>query len=316
MTQYIIRRLIASIPSLILVSVIIFSLLRLVPGDVVMARLSQAGYVDKTQIVKMRTQLGLEQPYFRQYATYTGRILRGDFGTSLWTGKRVLPQIGDAMRVSLQLGVMAFLLAAFLAIPLGILSAIKRGTWIDYAARLFSILGLSIPDFWIATMLLLALTLWFHWLPQFGYWSLLKDPSRNLQATIFPALIVGYRLCAISARMTRSSMLEVLQDDYIRTAWSKGLRERVVVIRHALRNALIPVITILGGQLGYLLGGLVVIETIFALPGLGRLAFNAVTLRDYPVIQGVTMVMAVLFILVNLFIDVSYAVLDPRIRYS
>ena len=196
------------------------------------------------------------------------------------------------------------------------ISAVKQDSIPDYAARLFAIIGLSMPDFWIATMLLLALTLWVGWLPEFGYFPLWEDPSRNLQALIFPAVIVGYRLSATASRMTRSAMLEVLREDYVRTARAKGLQERTIVIRHALKNALIPVITIFGGLLSFMLGGLVVIETIFALPGMGRLALNAVLLRDYPVLQGTVIVMAVIFVAANLIVDLSYAMLDPRIRYQ
>ena len=316
MTQYIIRRLISAVPSLVLVSIVIFSLIRLVPGDVVMARLSESGYVTDEDLAEMRAELGLDRGFVEQYLSWGGGVIRGDFGTSLWTGESVLPKIATRMRVSIQIAAMAIVLSVFLAIPLGVLSAVKQNTPIDYAARLFAIIGLSLPDFWIATMLLLVLTLWIGWLPEFGYFPLWEDPSRNLQALIFPALIVGYRFSATASRMTRSTMLEVLREDYVRTARAKGLGERAVVIRHALKNALIPVITIFGGLLSFMLGGLVVLETIFALPGMGRLAFDAVTLRDYPVLQGTVMVMAIIFVFANLLVDLSYAIIDPRIRYS
>lgn len=316
MTQYVIRRLLMAVPSMLLVSLIIFSLVRLVDGDVVMARLSEGGYVTDKQLAAMRAELGIDRPFVTQYLDYMAHLLRGDFGKSLWNSQPVWNQIVDHMEVSLQLAAMSIVLAVVIAIPLGILSAIRANTPIDYAARLFAVLGLSLPDFWIATMLILGLTLWVGWLPEFGYWPIWEDPAKNLEALIFPALIVGYRFSATTARMTRSSVLEVLREDYIRTAWSKGLRERSVVLRHALRNALIPVITIMGGQIGFLLGGLVVIETIFSLPGMGRLMFNAINTRDYPIIQGITLVMASIFILVNLLVDLTYAIIDPRIRYS
>ena len=203
-----------------------------------------------------------------------------------------------------------------IAIPLGVLSAIKQDSWLDYVARLFAVAGLSIPDFWIATMVLLALSLYIGWLPEFGYFPPWEEPWKNFQALIFPALIIGYRYSAISARMTRSAMLEVLRQDYVRTARAKGLTDRVVITRHALRNALIPVVTIMASQLSHLIGGLVVVETIFSLPGMGRLVLDSVISRDYPVVQGAVMMIAVVFVLANLLVDLSYAVIDPRIRYS
>lgn len=316
MTQYIIRRLITSIPSLILVTVIIFSLIRIVPGDVVIARLGESGYVTDQQLQEMRHDLGLDKPAYQQYFSWASGVVRGDFGKSLWTSENVLPKIAARMRVSLQIAIMAITIAVIIAIPMGILSAVKRNTWIDYASRLFAIIGLSLPDFWIATMLLLVLTLYIGWLPEFGYYPIWQHPIKNLEALMFPVMIIGYRFSASSSRMMRSAMLEVLREDYIRTARSKGLSERAIVIRHALKNSLIPVITILGGLLSFMLGGLVVIETIFALPGMGRTAFDAVTVRDYPVIQGVVLVMAIVFVFANLIVDLSYAVIDPRIRYS
>lgn len=316
MTHYIIRRLLLAIPSLFLVSIIIFSLVRIVDGDVVAARLSEGGYVTDVQLQAMRAELGIDRPFFTQYVDYMSHLARGDFGVSLWSKQPVWRLITDSLEVSIQLAIMSVILAIALAIPLGVISAIRANSPIDYGARLFAILGLSLPDFWIATMLVLGLTLWVGWLPEFGYWPIWESPVKNLQALIFPALIVGYRYSAVTARMTRSATLEVLREDYIRTAWSKGLGERRVIVRHALRNTLIPVITLMAGQLGFLIGGLVIIETIFSLPGMGRLMLNAINQRDYPVIQGVTMVMAMVFIIVNLLVDVTYAFIDPRIRYS
>lgn len=316
MIHYIIRRLLLAVPSLFLVSVIIFSLVRLVDGDVVAARLSEGGYVTDEQLAAMRAELGIDRPFITQYIDYMGDLARGDFGVSLWSKQPVWGLITDSLEVSVQLAIMSVFLAIILAIPLGVISAIRANTPLDFGARLFAILGLSLPDFWIATMLILGLTLWVGWLPEFGYWPIWEDPQRNLQALIFPALITGYRFSAVTARMTRSTTLEVLREDYIRTAWAKGMRERSVILRHALRNTLIPVITLMAGQLGFLIGGLVVIETIFSLPGMGRLMLNAINQRDYPIIQGVTMVMAIVFIMVNLMVDITYAVIDPRIRYS
>ena len=316
MGQYIIRRLISSIPSLILVSIIIFGLLRLIPGDVVMARLSESGYVTEEDLDRMRDQLGLNRNPIVQYFDWAGHAVRGDLGTSLWTSDEVLSTIVGRIGISMQLAGMAMIIAIIIAIPVGVISAVRQNSWVDYVSRLFSIMGLSIPDFWIATMLLLFLSLYVGWLPQFGWFVPWEDPSRNMQALIFPAMIIGYRFSAVSARMTRSAMLEVMREDYVRTARAKGLHERTVIVKHALRNGLIPVITIMGTQLSFLLGGIVIIEQIFSLPGMGRLTFDAVTHRDYPIVQGAVMTMALIFILANLTVDLSYALIDPRIRYS
>jgi peptide/nickel transport system permease protein len=316
MATFIIRRVLAAIPALVLVSILVFLLIRLVPGDVVLKRVAEGGYLSPEDEARIRSELGLDEPLVQQYLTWAGGIVRGDFGDSLWTGQAVLPQILKRMQLSFELAVMAMLLAAVLAIPLGVVAAVKQDTWFDYASRLFAIGGLSLPDFWLGTMLLLFLSLYVGWLPEFGYFPIWEDPSRNLQALVFPALIVGYRYSAISARMTRSAMLEVLREDYVRTARAKGLPERTVVMRHGLRNALIPVITIMGSQLSHLLGGLVVVEVIFALPGMGRLALDAVVDRDYTVLQGTVLVISSIFVVMNLIVDLSYAVIDPRIRYN
>ncbi len=316
MSTYIIRRLLASIPSLFVVSIVIFSILRLIPGDVVMARLSENGHATEEDLARMRAELGLDENFFTQYFEWSTNLLRGEFGKSLWTSQDVFPTIVDHMGVSLEIAMLSMVIAATFAISLGTLSAVKRDTWVDYGARLFSILGLSMPDFWLGTMLLLFLSLYLGWLPEFGWFPPWEDPWKNFQALIFPALIVGYRFSAVGARMTRSTMLEVLNEDYVRTARAKGLRDRTVVAKHVMRNAIIPVITIMGTQLSFMLGGLVIVEQIFSLPGMGRLVFDAITVRDYPIVQGTVMGMAVIFMSVNLLVDLSYVVIDPRIRYS
>lgn len=316
MATYVIRRLLASIPSLFVVSIVIFGILRLIPGDVVMARLSENGHATEEDLARMRAELGLDENFFTQYFEWSTSLLRGDFGQSLWTSQDVFPTIVDHMWVSIEIALLSMGIAATLAISLGVLSAVKRDTWVDYSARLFSILGLSLPDFWLGTMLLLFLSLYVGWLPEFGWYPPWEDPWKNFQALIFPALIVGYRFSAVGARMTRSTMLEVLNEDYVRTARAKGLRDRTVVAKHVMRNAIIPVITIMGTQLSFMLGGLVIVEQIFSLPGMGRLVFDAITVRDYPIVQGTVMVMAVIFMSVNLLVDLSYVVIDPRIRYS
>ena len=321
MQRYILRRLLAAIPTLLLVSLLVFSMLRLLPGDVVLARIAESGLfgeggVSEEQLDEMRAELGLDGPIHTQYVDWLSHAIRGDLGDSLWSGKSVTSEIKASVGVSIQIVIMGMAVAITLAIPLGVVSAVYQNTIIDYVARVFAITGLSIPDFWLATMLLLVLSLYVGWLPEFRWFPIWENPSKNLQALIFPSLIVGYRLSASSARMTRSTMLEVLREDYVRTARAKGLAERSVVLRHALRNALIPVITIMGSQISFLLGGTVIVETIFSLPGMGRLTLNAVLNRDYPVVQGTVMLMAFIFIFINLIVDLLYVVLDPRIRYS
>ncbi len=303
-------------PSLLIVTILIAGLLRLQPGDVVMARLSESGYLTQEDVDEMRAELGLDKSFPVQYVDWVTGVLQGDLGVSLWTGRDVLETLATRSRVSIQLAMMAMIVAVVTAIPLGIISAVRQDSWMDYVARMFSITGLSVPDFFLATMLLYILSVWVGWLPDFGYTPPWEDPWANMQAFVFPALIVGYRSSAINARMTRSAMLEVLRQDYVRTARAKGLIERVIIFKHALRNALIPVITIMGSQLTFLLGGLVIVEVVFSLPGVGTLGFEAIQVRDYPVVQGVVFFTAILFIVSNLLIDLSYAVIDPRIRYS
>ena len=316
MGQYILRRLLLALPTLMVVSILVFSLVRLVPGDVVMARLAESGYVTPKQLAEMRAELGIDRNPVIQYLDWASGVVRGDFGKSLWDDNEVLPTIIGRMGISMEIAVFAILTAVCIAIPLGVISAVRQNTWVDYVARLFAVTGLSLPDFWIATMLLLFLSVQVHWLPEFGWYRPWEDPWKNFLAIIFPALIVGYRFSAVSARMTRSAMLEVMREDYVRTARAKGLRDRTVVIKHALRNGLIPVITIMGSQVSFLLGGLVVLEQIFSLPGMGRYTYDAVIHRDYTVVQGTVLVMASVYILVNLTIDLTYALIDPRIRYS
>jgi peptide/nickel transport system permease protein len=316
MGQYILRRLLLALPTLVVVSVLVFSLVRLVPGDVVMARLAESGYVTPEQLAEMRAELGIDRNPVVQYLDWASGVVRGDFGKSLWDDNEVLPTIIGRMGISMEIAFFAISIAIMVAIPMGVISAVRQNSPIDYGARLFAITGLSLPDFWIATMLLLFLSVQVHWLPEFGWFRPWEDPWKNFLAIIFPALIVGYRYSAVSARMTRSAMLEVMREDYVRTARAKGLRERTVVVRHALRNGLIPVITIMGSQVSFLLGGLVILEQIFSLPGMGRYTYDAVIHRDYTVVQGTVFVMAAVYVTVNLLIDLSYALIDPRIRYS
>ena len=316
MTGYLIRRLIAAVPTLIVVSILVAGLIRLQPGDAIMAQLEEGGLLDEEDLIRIRAELGIDRPFPVQYWDWINGVVVGDFGNSLENNRDVLTQIAKRSRVSVQLAIMAMAVAIVIAIPLGVISSVKQDSWVDYVARLFSIGGLSIPDYFIATILLWVLSVKVGWLPEIRYYAPWDEPAKNLQLLLFPALIVGYRLSAISARMTRSAMLEVLRQDYIRTARSKGLNERVVILRHSLRNALIPVVTIMGSQFSFLLGGVVIIEIVFSLPGIGTLLLNAVDTRDYPVVQGVVIITSLVHITANLFVDLSYAVIDPRIRYS
>ncbi len=316
MQLYILRRLLLLIPTLFVVSVVIFSLLRVIPGDVVMARVAESSYVTPEAMAEMRHELGLDRNPIAQYGTWSLALISGDFGNSLWTGRPILRSLLRVTVVSLELAFMAWIIGMVIALPLGVLAAVKQDSWIDYFARFFAVLGLATPSFWIATMLLLFLSVQLRWLPEFGWYEPWEEPWKNFQAMIFPAMIMGVSLAGTTARMTRSTLLEVLRQDYIRTARAKGLQERDILLKHAMRNGLIPVVTILGSQLGFLLGGTVILETIFSLPGLGRFTYEAVLERDYPVIQGAVMFFALKFIILNLVIDLSYGVIDPRIRYS
>jgi peptide/nickel transport system permease protein len=314
MTAYTIRRLLLALPTLIIVSVFIFGMMRLIPGDP--ATLQVGDDASQERIAALREQLGLGKPVYTQYFSWLADVMRLDLGTSLRTGQPVSESIVRAVPVSAQLAVMAVLLSVSIGIPLGIVSAITRGSSVDYGARLIAILGLSIPSFVLGTLLLYLPSIWFGWLPPIGYVPIHEDPSRNLLQFMLPAATIGYRSSGITARMTRSSLLEVLGQDYIRTATAKGLLARVVIVRHALKNALIPVTTIVGDQLGSLLAGAVISETIFSLPGVGRLFLDAAAERDYTMIQGVVLFIAAVVVFTNLAVDLLYAALDPRIKYS
>lgn len=311
--QYLTKRLLAVIPVVLGVSIGIFLLVRLLPGD--MATIIAGEAATPQQVAEVRHTLGLDRPIGVQYADWIGGIFRGNFGTSARTGLAVGPEILGRLPVTAELTVLAMVVSLIISIPAGILSALKQNSIFDYVARLLSISGLSIPDFWLGLLLLLLPVIWFGWAPDLGYVPIWKDPVHNLQQFMFPALALGAALAAIVTRMVRSSLLDVLHADYIRTARAKGLGEGRVVMIHALRNALIPVVTILGLQLGRILGGAVVLETIYALPGLGRFTLDSISQRDYLMLQTVVLVFAAIYALVNLAIDVSYAWLDPRIRY-
>ncbi|GAA2858072.1 ABC transporter permease [Aminobacter niigataensis] len=267
-------------------------------------------------IEALRVQLGLDVPLWQQYFSWIGGLLQLDAGNSLWSGRPVFDEILQRLPLTIELALLALVISLTVAVPLGILSALKQDTWIDYVFRGVSIGGLALPSFWLGTLVILGLTVWFNWTPPLGYVSFTQDPWINLQQLFWPALVIGYSNAAIISRMTRSAMLEVLREDYVRTAWAKGLNLRSILTVHALRNALLPVITLAAIELGNLLSGTVVMETIFTLPGIGRYLVDAIFHRDYPVVQTIIVLMGILFVVLNLLTDLLYGVLDPRIRYE
>lgn len=318
MSTYIMRRILLMVPTLLGAVTLIFILMRLLPGDVALYILGsgESSDVNQKALVQIRQDLGLDQPVIVQYVQWIWGAVRLDFGKSYWTRQPVIDEMRRRYPITANLALMSLLLGTAIAIPIGILSAVKQDTVVDYAARLFVIAGLSLPNFWLAILVILGLVHYFQWLPPLNYAPFWDDPWLNFKQLIFPALITGYRLSAIGARMTRSSLLEVLRDDFVRTARAKGLRDSAVVLKHALRNALLPVVTIIGVELLVLFGGLVVIETVFTIPGIGRFLVDAITHRDYPSIQALVFVFALFVVTVNLLVDLIYGVLDPRIRYS
>jgi peptide/nickel transport system permease protein len=317
MTRYIVRRVLQVVPVVFGISVAVFLMLRLIPGDVVDVILGTEGAASPERMAQLRRTFGLDRPYHEQYLEWVGGMLSADFGRSIRTSRPILPDILARFPVTLQLTLMAMGLSLALAIPLGVLSAVRRYTRSDSVVRVIGLLGLSIPNFWLATMLILLVSsYWQGVLPTSGYISPGDDLVGSFRSVILPAVALGVANLAILMRMTRSSMLEVLRQEYVMTARAKGLIERVVVYRHAFRNALIPVVTVAGVQVGHLLGGAIIVEQIFALPGVGTLVLNAITQRDYPVVQAGVLFIAVSFVLVNLIVDILYAYMDPKIHYG
>ncbi|HEU4352122.1 MAG TPA: ABC transporter permease [Burkholderiales bacterium] len=317
MGAYILKRLLAMVPTLLGVAVLIFILLRVVPGDVVEARfLTQGSQFQSQELMDIeRKKLGLDQPLWKQFTSWMGGVLQLDFGLSMWTGSPITEEIKLRFALSLQLAIMASLIAQLLAIPLGILAAIKQDTWVDYVVRVFSIAGLATPSFWLGILMILTMLIVFKWVPPMVFTPLWVDPWQNLQQLIWPALAVGYRYSAVGTRMMRSAMLEVLREDYIRTARAKGLWLKLILARHALKNAILPVLTVMSLEFAFLLGGLVVTEQVFNLNGLGMLFVEAIAHRDYTLTQALVMLVATFFLVVNFFVDIAYAWIDPRIRY-
>jgi peptide/nickel transport system permease protein len=311
--RYVAKRLLVAIPSLIIASMIVFTLPRLIPGDVVQLMLEEKAYAK--DIDELRAKLGLDRPIYIQYVEWMGRVVRGDLGESLWTRRPVVEELSRRVPVTLALGVLATIFAVVIALPVGVISAARQDTMKDYAARSIAVLGLSVPGFWLATLVIVLPAIWWGWRPATGFTELSASPSAWLLQFMLPAAILGIASSAAVMRLTRGMLLEVLRQDYVRTAWAKGLAERVVVMKHSLKNAVIPVLTVLGIQIAQIIGGTVIIESIFGFPGMGRFLFEAIVQRDYPVIQGVNLVVVSVIVLTNLVVDALYAMLDPRIRY-
>lgn len=316
MTRFILVRLVQLVPILLGVSVLVFLMIHLIPGDVVDIMMGTQVARTEAQVLELRRLLGLDQPLHIQYWEWLTRAVQGDLGVSLRTARPVLAEIGTRLPLSAQLTVMTLALAVAVGVPLGVLTAVRHNTRTDSILRVVGLIGLSIPDFWLATMIILFASLYMPVIKIGEYVPFLTNPIQNLQVMLPPAIAFGAGLIAVVMRFTRSAVLEVLRADYVRTARAKGLHERVILGKHVLRNALVPVVTVVGFYAGYLLGGTVVIEEVFALPGMGRLALNAIAQRDYPMIQGIVLVVATLFVFVNLIVDVLYGMLNPRIRYE
>ncbi|PYM65619.1 MAG: glutathione ABC transporter permease GsiC [Candidatus Rokuibacteriota bacterium] len=313
MRRYLAKRLLIAVPSLLIASLIVFTLPRLLPGDAVQLMLAEKAYAK--DVDELRAKLGLDRPLAVQYVEWLGRVAQGDLGESLWTRRPVLQELGQRLPITLELAFFALAFALLIALPVGVISAARADTLQDYLARSAAIVGLSVPGFWLATLLIVLPAIWWGWRPLIEFTEFSKNPLAHVAQFLLPALILGVAAGAALMRLTRSMLLEVLRQEYVRTAWAKGLAERVIVLKHGLRNAIIPVVTLLGTQLPQIIGGTVIIETVFGLPGMSRFLFDAINQRDYPVIQGVNLVVVSTIVTLNLAVDALYAVLDPRIRY-
>lgn len=319
MSRYIIRRLLLFGPVLIGVSIIVFCLMRVVPGDV--ARLIVEGPEGEGQaspeaIQQVRAELGLDRPLVAQYLDWLWHMIRLDGGESLQNNRPVFRTIWDRLPFTFELAALAMVISVAIAIPLGVLMAVRQDTWLDYLLRVISIAGLAMPNFWVAILMILIMVIWFHWFPPLGYSQFLEDPLRNFKQVLWPALAIGYSFAAIVSRMTRSTMLEVMRQDYVRTGMAKGLGMRLLITRHILRNSLLPVITIIGLQFATLLGGTVIMERLWNLPGLGESLIRAIEFRDFPMVQAIVVVFAFFILALNLLVDLLYGLVDPRIRYG
>jgi len=320
MRNYIIRRILLLVPTFLLVTVLVFMFIRLMPGSVLelmvneMPRGSSTGG-QTVDVQAIRHMLGLDQPVLSQYWDWLTHLLRGDTGKSLWNNQSVTTNIMARLPVTFELGLLAFIIAQIVAFPIGVLSAIRPDSIGDYIARSFAIIAVAVPNFWLATMVFVFPSIWWGWSPPVSYVGITENLQLNLEQFLIPAAILGFGMAGLTIRMLRTTMLDVLRQDYVRTAWAKGLRERVILVRHALKNAAIPVVTIVGGQIPVLIGGEVIMENIFALPGMGRLLVESINHRDYPYISGINAFLSIFGLIVILLTDLSYAWMDPRIRY-
>jgi peptide/nickel transport system permease protein len=322
MYVYVLKRVLLMFPTLLGAAVLVFCLMRLIPGDVCVIRLATGGGMDPQVLANCRAEIGTNQPMWVQFLAFIKGLITLDLGKSMWTGRPIIEEVGLRFQLSLQVAIMATLTAVVIAIPLGTISAVKQNTWIDYVVRAFSIAGVAMPSFWLGILIILGILISSKalfgtpWMPPITYVPLWVDPIHNLSMLIWPALATGYRYSAVATRMTRSAMLEVLREDYVRTARAKGLFHKLIVRRHALRNALLPVVTIIGIEFAFLMGGLVVTEQVFNLNGLGKLFVESVSNHDYNMTQALVMLVVGIFAFTNLVIDILYGWLDPRIRYN
>jgi peptide/nickel transport system permease protein len=320
MGKYALRRMLLFIPTLLVATMLVFTLFWIVPGDPALTILGggegDSGTVSQEQLEQLRGTLGLDRPIYVQYLSWLGSVLRGDLGTSLWYRTPVWSQLKDRFLVTMELAVMAIVLAVCAAVPLGVASAVKQDTGFDYLSRIFSSIGIALPTFWFGILIVYALASFFEWLPPLGYATLWDAPLVNLQQLMLPALTLAFNDLAFTARVTRSSMLEVMREDYLRTARAKGLVEILVIGRHALKNALLPVLTVSGYQFARLLGGVIIVESIFVVPGMGTLLIDSIVHRDFIVLQAIVLLIAAVVLILNLVVDLSYGLLDPRVRYQ
>jgi peptide/nickel transport system permease protein len=313
MYGYLLRRLLGTIPVLLVVAVFIFLMLRLTPSDP--AAIIAGDNANAEQVAQIRSQLGLDQPMMQQFFIWSGKVLTGDFGESFFFKKTVASLIGERIEPTLSLATLTMVLAVLIAVPLGVLAAHRQGSWIDRIVMGFSVLGFSMPSFVVAYLLIYLFAVWLDWLPVQGYQRIAEGIGGWLRGLVLPSLTLSVIFVALIARMTRTSVIEVLSEDYIRTARAKGQTERKVLFRHALRNAAVPIVTVIGLGVALLIGGVIATESVFTIPGLGRLTVDAVLARDYPTIQAVVLLFSVVYVMINLAVDMIYTVLDPRIRY-